>query len=493
MDEAAGNKCMVSCHPSSYNIMVFSWNTESVGLCETMDASVAAYNRTSCSSYISGATRWKYSCDIPDFYPRFSEFVVENYPDLVVIGFQEDRFPGSYFHSHLLPEEMPKIGYGLVKRTKLMGVGITTYKGIKNGDLFERGIRVSIYAKQKLIPMIIREEKEMRSVMNNDGQDEYVCSSFITRGKGATSSYIMLPGFGRLAFICCHLPFNARSLITERLYNNNMLRQNEINQSNICFNNIIENLVLFKEPIPTHIIYFGDFNYRLADPRPASQVATEFTNKFNDPSHIRDMYVQHDELKEQMRRKNIYEFYEGINNQGPTFVPTCKMEKKRTNYDPETLCGGFKLYKDTHYIVDNVPHRTLIYQNEKIDKNYFRQIKCQNNLLLDLEIMQPDIVNAPGDSPVDSDDEMCLERMFHAIPSSINLDQNVRTDIKAPSRGWKTGKQDQRVPSWCDRILYTKFGDDGHNLICTYYDRFDVGETMSKSDHAGVLSIFKLQ
>src|SRR3972149_10155832 len=171
----------------SHRIMVFSWITESIGLCETMDRNVADYNRSGFSiPYLTPTfTTWQYPCDIPDFYPKFADMVVSNSPDIVVIGFQEDRYPGSYFHSHLLPEEMPKIGYTLVKRTKLMGVGITTYKGIMKGDPFERGLRVSIYAKTDLAPIIEKEEAEMRTELTNDGQEEFLCSSFITRGKGA--------------------------------------------------------------------------------------------------------------------------------------------------------------------------------------------------------------------------------------------------------------------------------------------------------------------
>lgn len=383
----------------AYKIMVFSWNTESVGLCETMDSTIAEYHRTSYSTYIPGLTTWKYPTDIPDFYPRFAKFIMDNNPDLIVIGFQEDRYPGSYFHSHFLPNEMPKINYGLLKRTKLMGVGVTSYKGAIRGDPFERGIRVSIYAKIPLIPIIEKEEMEMRTAIGNDGQDEYVCSSSLIRGKGATCSYIMLPGFGRLAFICCHLPFNPHSLITERCYKNRMLRQTEVNQSNICFNSIVEHLVLFRDTVPTYVIYFGDFNYRLADPRGASEVADEFNKRRHDIQFIRDMYCTYDELKEQMRRQNIYEFYEGMNNQGPTFLPTCKMVKGRVT----------------------------------------------------------------GQSRNDN---------------GINY--------------WKTGRYDQRVPSWCDRILYQKFNEDGHKMICTHYSRFDVGTVMSKSDHAGVLSLFEL-
>jgi hypothetical protein len=405
---------------SNYQIMVFSWNTQSVGLCETMDPNVARYNRTSYSEYVPGLTTWHYPCDIPDFYPKFKQLIKDKSPDLIVIGFQEDRFPGSYFHSHFLPEEMPKIGYELVKRTKLMGVGITTYKGALKGDLFERGLRISVYAKKNLASIIEKGEMEMRKVIGNDGQSEYVCSSLVTRGKGAIASYIMLPGYGRIAFICCHLPFNSDSLIMDRLYKNPMIRQNYLNESNLCFNNIVENLVLFKDPVPIHVIFFGDFNYRVADPRPATEVAFDFNNQSTNIEFINNIYIKYDELKEQMRRKNIYEFSEGINNQGPTFIPTCKMIKGR-DMDAST---NIILYKPLKFYPD-------------------------------YEIRE--------------------------IVPSIDISAN-----------WNTGSQNQRVPSWCDRILYNKFGNDGHNLTCTYYDRFDVGKVMAKSDHAGVIACFNL-
>jgi hypothetical protein len=212
-----------------------------------------------------------------------------------------------------------------------------------------------------------------------------------------------------------------------------MLRQNEINECNVCFNNIIENLVLFKEPSPTHVIYFGDFNYRLADPRPASEVANDFTLKHNDHEFIRDMYLNYDELREQMRRKNIYEFSEGISNQGPIFIPTCKMMKGRI-----TEPGN---------------------QNNKASF-------AGNEHDLGLDNLKP------------------IDAKIYPINKGMSHQDG--------SEYWKIGAHDQRVPSWCDRVLYRKFGADVHNMICTYYDRFDVGTVMSKSDHAGVIAIFEL-
>ena len=379
----------------SYKILIFSWNTQSVSLCETLNSTLAATNRESYSNYIPKLTTWQYDAEIPDFYPQFKNLILINKPDLIVIGFQEDRHPGSYFHSHLLPTEMEKIDFGLVKRTKMLGFGVTSVKGLKNKDPFRRGLRISVYAKNELIPSILLEELEMRSAIGNDGQDEYVCSN-ITRGKGAVASYVILPGFKRLVFICCHLPFNAQSLIDERKFRNPILRQNELNYSNECFNNIIQELVLFKNPVPTHVVYFGDFNYRLADYRSAKVVADELISNQFDLRYLYDLYQSHDELLDQMRKHNIYQFFEGTNNLGPNFLPTCKLKHDRT---------------------DN-----------------------------------------PGQG----------------------------TDW------WRVGKDDQRVPSWCDRILYSKVGICNEDLRCLYYDRFDHGQVMGKSDHAAVTALFEL-
>lgn len=388
---------MLNIKGDMYRILIFSWNTQSINICETMDSSVATKNRTgSYMPIIGAATSWRYPGCMPDFFSSLSKQILDSDPDIVVIGFQEDRHPGSYFHSHLLMEEMPKLNYQLVKRTKLMGIGATSFEGIKEGDAFTRGIRVSIYAKDNLYPQIVREETEMRIAMGNCGQSEYVCSSMFTRGKGATVSYLILPGIGRIAIICAHLPFNSQSLIDERQYGNKMLRQNALNQNNVCFNNIIENLVLYKGPQPSHVIFFGDFNYRVSYPGSARELARDFAIHHNDLSFINNIYRQHDELIDQMNRKNIYEFNEGMDNAGPLFVPTCKMRKNRDN------------------------------------------------------------------------------------------------DNTVTAESWNVGKTNFRVPSWCDRILYADFLEDGHRLKCISYERMDVGMTMAQSDHAGVVAVFQL-
>ena len=381
-----------------YKIIVFSWNTESVCLGETLDVK-DYYNK---SNY-----KINYNCELPDFYYELEKIIKNNDIDIVVIGFQEDRFPGSYFHSHLLPSELSKLGYKLLKRNKLMGVGITTYKGILNGDTFVRGLRLSVYIKKTIVRT--QSVENTQSVKNisviENPNDRYICSSLLTRSKGGiiiSLNISLLNNINiKIGFICAHLPFNSKSIIDERIYMNKMLRQNELNHTNTCFNKIIENLVLNCEFISDNslshdfLIYFGDFNYRLSDHRPANIVANELLLNRNDDMYFSNIYNNNDELKEQINRKNIYDFDEGIDNKGPLFLPTCKMLKNR--------------FKNNSF--------------------------------------------------------------------------------------WKLGKNNHRIPSWCDRILYKKYTNNynsNYNLKCIYYDRFDVGNTMSKSDHCGVISIFKI-
>jgi len=378
----------------SYKIMIFSWNTESISLGGTLDKEEYDIDNKTYSKILNNL---KYKCYIPDFYKELYNFIKDNNPDILVVGFQEDRFPGSYFHSHLLPKELTKLNYQLLKRNKLMGVGITTYKGLLNCDTFVRGLRLSIYVRKDKINISVIENKNER----------YICTSLLTRSKGGVILSINIELMNnkhiRIGFICAHLPFNSKSIIDERLYTNKMLRQNELNITNTCFNKIIENLVLDNNINYDYIIYFGDLNYRISEHRPADTIANELLS--NDSQYIKELYENFDELKCQMDKQNIYKFNEGIDNNGPIFLPTCKMLKNRD------------------------------FKNRDLKNTNLKNTNLNN----------------------------------------IN---------------WKLGKYNHRIPSWCDRILYKKYTKNNHNIKCIYYDRFDFGATMAKSDHAAVMSIF---
>jgi len=263
-------------------IFIFSWNTASVCLAGDLEG-------------LSKGIK-------PDFFIPLIKEIESESPEIVIFGLQEDRYPGSYFQSHFLPQEMPKYGYKLIKKSSMMGVGVTSYKNLYNLDLMVRGLTTSIYIKTE---------------MNAISEVEWYYTSS-TRGKGGLIIHLLI-NQEYISIGNVHMPFNSYSLIETRKENDPMIRQNELNKTNIYFNEIVSNL-MSNSPA----IFFGDFNYRSSDPRPATKIVEEIINDNYSPYY--------DELRQQMSRQNIYPFNEGIENKGPKFLPTCKLVKGRPDF-----------------------------------------------------------------------------------------------------------------------------------------------------------------
>lgn len=301
------------------SILIFSWNTQSIRISNM--SSFIMYNKPN------------------DFFPFMLSKILEYSPNIVVFGFQEDVSPGSHFHSHLLKEELPKNGYVFLKRNKCVGIGKTTYDSALEGGIKFRGLRMSIYVREDCIHLIKNDalEKDIAYRVGNDGQKTYI--SNIMCNKGALISYISYTGFRVIAIICAHLPFNSQSIIDSKLKNNPMLRQNELNHSNIVFNNILD--CALQEKCVKNIIYFGDFNYRLHGKNlNASDVASDICN-----DNFEYYYTTYDELHGQMKKENIYKLKEGVENKGPNFFPTAKMIKNRSEYNINIPLKRWKLGK----------------------------------------------------------------------------------------------------------------------------------------------------
>lgn len=392
-------------------ILCFSWNSQSIRLCESMDQNVINYNRSRSQISmpligqvsIPGSTTWQYDCTIMDFWPKLSGIITDTNPSIVVISFQEDVRPGSYVHSHLLPEEMPKIGYELYNRNTMMGVGRTTVTGLSQADPFVRGLRISVYVRHNIADLM-SETKNRLVERIGFSEKNYICSSALTRGKGGSAVYLQLPSADAngdiMAFIDVHLPFNASSLKESKDKNDPMIRQDAITNQNVCLNRTFRNLVLDLPVVPKYVILMGDLNYRIFPFLSLS--AQETSNAIlssTDRESLFNVYDDHDELKLQMMKGNIYKMDEGVNNQGPNFFPTCKMS--------------------------------------------------------------------------------------HDRPVRSNV-RDINTD------DYKLGKDDQRVTSWCDRILTWSPDTSNVNLKCEYYNRMDTG-MMIQSDHAGIIGQYTFQ
>ena len=113
--------------------LLISWNPKGIHLAETLNREVFERNR---EGYLSLYPR---DSVIPDFFNSWRDLIVNKDPEVVIVGFQEDAKPGSYFHSHLLPDEMSKIGYTLLTRERLISLNWSP-----------GGLRTSIYARVEI-------------------------------------------------------------------------------------------------------------------------------------------------------------------------------------------------------------------------------------------------------------------------------------------------------------------------------------------------------
>lgn len=378
-------------------IFVFTWNTESVRMGESLCREEIEHNRSGILA------RYRFAAEIPDFFPILIDRIVKSCADIVVIGFQEDASPGNYMHSHVLTEEMPKHGYRLLSRTKMMGVGATTVKALCSFDFKMRGLRMSIYAKSVLAEAIENEEDTLVTDIGSPHKSFICRGSALLHNKGALASYIRVPHVGTIAFINSHLPFNSDGILRTAITGDPMIRANDVLFQNICFNDIYRNLVLDLQVHPDYVIMLGDYNYRNKECPDALLVANAMESQ---PSRdlFEKFYLNCDELHDQMTKGNIYPLLEGPDNSGPTFLPTGKLSKHRP-------------------------------------KDYDKVTKGKQ-----------------------------------------------RDDIQV----FKVGVGNQRTPSWLDRILYNTLNHHRTPLRCDLYDRFDEGETMKMSDHAGVIGIYSV-
>lgn len=360
------------------SIFAVCFNTNSVRLCESLDPNVVGNNRT--SGYLIPTT-WRYDCEIADFMVPLFERIDQKRPTIVVFSFQEDVRPGSYVHSHLLPELMPKHGYKIFERTTLMGVGRTSYTGLKEYDPFVRGLRTSVYIQESNFNSFNLVFKSL----------EYTNSIF--QNKGASAIYITLPNQEFLAIINCHFPFEPYSLMKAVSEKDTLIRDNAVYQQDIFFNEMYRKLVIDCDAKPNYVLLMGDLNYRIQpfENWAADKSAEKLLAALDNPVLYSQLIHQYDEYSLQSEKGNIYKFNEGVNNVGPQFAPTCKMTKQRS--------------------------------------------------------------------------------------SELSIDS------------YRLGRENHRVPSHCDRILYKTVESRKVDLICTEYDRLEYGIT-NKSDHTPVIGTF---
>lgn len=280
--------------------------------------------------------------------------------DLVVIALQEDAtrdsplLDGESLIGHALASH-----YTMLDLVTLSGWGVTTYKALKdNWEYRPRGLRLALFAAKD--NDLVVNSCESRSLLSLGYRD------LITYGKGAAVINIDT-NHGKIAFINMHLPFNSRTLIQNS--ETKSTRHAAVMWQAKCLQCMYQKVVDYYSP--DHVFVCGDLNFRV-QLRTEQSAVDVVDSLFANDKFLQELVEEADELRLLINYsiKNnvgfIAKLIEGVDNRGPRFFPTCKMNQKR---DADSL-------NRESYLIGSKNHRTpswcdrILYCSEK------NNIKC---------------------------------------------------------------------------------------------------------------------
>lgn len=308
----------------NFRIMSFFWNADGLRVCETAIQTEANRAR-------KGYFGKKYPCVAPDFFEGIRSLIRANAPVLVAMGTAEEASSGTYFHSDFLPSRMSDIGYRLLKRDKLDSVGeIPSGHSLDRKDVTNSAVRLSIYAQIDILPEFASQERALKRLIGDDGQETSTCQArSLNKAKGgAIASYVWHPVYGRFAFVCAHLPTGV--VTTGRDYTRFRAAVRDANS--VCLYNLLQSLVYDLDDTEghvDHVILFGDLGYEVGGDSTALALANRLVQNVS-TSTFRDL-LKYDELTQDLKRSALLGFSEGVGGQGPMFMPTWKLKRGRSS------------------------------------------------------------------------------------------------------------------------------------------------------------------
>lgn len=329
---------------SPFTIMCFSWNASGLRLCETMSQSKADAARKGFKAFVT----WKQPCLAPDFFEYIRNIIRSKQPGLVIMSTEDEDKSDTYFHSDLLPASMPEIGYSLLKRDQLYGIG-TVASGVPltrvpTGNPSGSALRMSIYARNDMIGQFKLEEKAIGKFFSNDGQVEATCKQ-AGRKAGAIAAYVWHETYGKFAFIATHLPDGINSLNVGKGLDYASYRVASRSANALCLLDLLRTMVdsLPQESKPDHVILMGDLNYDIVVPNKRNiEIVTELATNLS-AANLKELQ-KYDELKKAMTEAPLENFKEGVTNEGPLFMPTWHLARGRpASCDPGAGGTGGKV------------------------------------------------------------------------------------------------------------------------------------------------------
>ena len=377
------------------SIFCMTWNTQSVRLgstCSSLDG--FAQDLSLLEESWSDMSYKRYD---PDFLPQLCRKIDESNCDWFVCALQESAKPGSQFMSDALPNAMKSLGFNLLRRNRMMGVGATSFQTLfKTGGLLTRGLRLAVYAKQSWC--------EQNHYVIDENWWHATPSDLLTRGKGALAICIYVRNLGRVCLLNCHLPFDAKSVAED---NDIRVTQGMSHQAQ-TMRSLVDRCCAAHSP--HYLIVLGDLNFRVLNKSDGKLDPDSIYDALAHSAESRaQVFEQKDELRIAINHNALPQFVEGVDNCGAaTFMPTGKMRHGRESGSTQRNAYFF-------------------------------------------------------------------------------------------------GKHAEQNPSWCDRVLHAKVsemqgcksdcnkGEGNGKIKCTHYDRFECGQSMTRSDHTAVTSLIAIE
>ena len=242
---------------------------------------------------------------------------------MVMVTEDEDK-SDTYFHSDLLPAAMPEIGYGLLKRDKLEGVGEVASKAqlikVPTGRPSGSALRMSIYARNEVLPSLRAEEKLIKKFFGNNGQVGATCRQG-DRVSGAIAAYVWHETYGKFVFIATNLPSGADALKVGKGLDYQSYRAASKSANSLCLIRLLSKFVdgLKQEARPDHVFLLGDLNYDVVVPNKRNvEVISELAANLS-ATKLKELQGA-DELRMAMNEVPLLGFKEGVSNEGPLFL-----------------------------------------------------------------------------------------------------------------------------------------------------------------------------
>lgn len=376
-------------------IAIFTFNTEAQIFC------YSSKEQKECKTH---GKFFKSKCIVADFTEEYIKYIKYNnngkLPEILIVALQESSIKNPFkgFRSDRLIQtfyeciQKENLGYKMYKE-KLEGMGQEGVRGLRMGIFIAPGIS-GTFGFTFYKPFF--NSKISHKKGQHFGKGAMHLNLNITKINGTN---ILL----NLQFVNTHLPFLESDIHGQ----GKDIRDQTVEETLKYFNSELENIQkqIQINKIPSHHFLIGDLNYRI-DFGENNKSRDNFINLVNtEPTkyNLSDflVYKQYDQLTNfiQSGKKPLNLFREGINNNGPNFLPTCKLQ------------------------ISKIPSSTV----EETKRSY--QIEKNKSI---------------------------------------------------------------RIPSWCDRVLYTTDLNEKSNITCDLYETFDRGYTC-KSDHKPVIALYTIK